>query len=111
MDPVNQKPTDHYSRRDASLARMKAYRAEIGVAKDVLFDRKYGAENHFYLGLLATHPSFQRRGAGSALVRWGLDKAKRMGWTVTLFSSPMGESLVPICFFLLRKGMMRLLVI
>ena len=90
---MNDKPTDNHSRRDASPARMKEFRTQIGIAKDLLFDQVYGAENHLYLGLLATHPSYQRRGAAKALVQWGLDKAKRMGWTVTLFSSPMGESL------------------
>ena len=78
---------------------MKAYRADIGVAKDALFDRIYGADSHIYLGLLATHPSYQGRGAGRALVQWGLDKAKIMGWTVTLFSSPMGESFMDCSLF------------
>ena len=90
---MNDKPTDNHDRRDASPARMKEYRTQIGIAKDLLFDQVYGAENYLYLGLLATHPSCQRRGAAKALVQWGLDRAKRMGWTVTLFSSPMGESM------------------
>ncbi|KAI1114417.1 acyl-CoA N-acyltransferase [Nemania sp. NC0429] len=31
------------------------------------------------LDLCATHPAFQRRGVASALVRWGLDEARRRG--------------------------------
>lgn len=87
---AKQKPADHLERRDAHPARMAAYRADINRAKKDLFDNKYG-DQHYYLGLLATHPSYQGRGAGRALVEWGLEKAQRMGWTVSLFSSPMGK--------------------
>ena len=58
-----------------------------------MFDDKYGANKHIYLGLLATHPNYQGQGTGKALCQWGLEKAKREGWTVTLFSSPMGKRL------------------
>ena len=68
---------------------MAAYRTNINRAKINLFDSKYGAQ-HYYLSLLATHPSYQGRGAGTALVERGMEKAKREGWTVSLFSSPMG---------------------
>ena len=58
-----------------------------------MFDDKYGADKHIYLSLLNTHSDYQGRGAGKALCQWGLEKAKREGWTVTLFSSPMGKRL------------------
>ena len=58
-----------------------------------MFDDKYGADNHIYLSLLNTHPDYQDLGAGKALCQWGLEKAKREAWTVTLFSSPMGKRL------------------
>ena len=70
---------------------MAAYRAAINRAKAHFFDNKYGAQQHYYLSLIATHPSYQGRGAGRALLEWGMEKAKREGWTVSLFSSPMGR--------------------
>ena len=58
-----------------------------------MFDDKYGADKHMYLSLLNTHPTYQGHGAGKALCQWGLEKAKREGWRVTLFASPMGKRL------------------
>ena len=58
-----------------------------------MFDDKYGADKYIYLSLLNTHPEYQGQGAGQALCQWGLDKAKMEGWSVTLFSSPMGKRL------------------
>jgi predicted N-acetyltransferase YhbS len=71
---------------------MKAFRAAIGKAKTEWFDDKYG-EKQLYLGMLACHPDYQKRGAGEILVRWGIDKAKAEELTVTLFASPMGTKL------------------
>lgn len=85
-------PPDHLHRRDANPARMAAYRAEMGKAKKRLFDDKY-ADTQLYLGMLACHPDYQRRGAGKELVCWGLDKAEAEGLDVTLFASPMGSRL------------------
>ena len=58
-----------------------------------MFDDKYGPDKHIYLSLLNTHPDYQGQGAGKALCQWGLEKANKEGWTVTLFSSPMGKRL------------------
>jgi predicted N-acetyltransferase YhbS len=69
---------------------MLAYRSDIAIAKKRLFDTPYHG-NHYYLGLLATHPDYQCRGFGKELVHRGLDKAKQQEWNVTLFSSPMGR--------------------
>lgn len=71
---------------------MKAFRAAVGRAKMEFFDSKYG-EEQLYLGMLACHPDYQRRGAGEMLCRWGLDKAEAEHLTVTLFASPMGARL------------------
>jgi hypothetical protein len=43
--------------------------------------------------MLLTHPRFQRRGAGSALARWGVDQARALGVCTTVFASPMGLAL------------------
>ena len=58
-----------------------------------MFDDKYGADKYIYLSLLNTHPDYQGQGAGKALCQWGLEKADREAWIVTLFSSPMGKRL------------------
>lgn len=85
-------PADYSDRRDASTPRMKAFRASVGANKKKTFDSTYG-EQQLNLMVLATRPDYQRRGAGSALVQWGMKKAKEEGLTVTLFSSPQGHGL------------------
>ena len=76
-------------RRDANIARHTAFRANISVAKRQMFDNKFG-DQQLYLDLLACHPDYRGRGAGEMLVKWGLEKAKAEGLTVTLYASPMG---------------------
>jgi ribosomal protein S18 acetylase RimI-like enzyme len=71
---------------------MVAFREAIGRAKRVYFDENYG-EEQLYLGMLACHPDYQKRGAGEMLCRWGLDKGKADGLNLTLFASPMGSRL------------------
>lgn len=85
-------PPDNLQRRDASAARMTAFRGAIGRAKKEWFDDKYG-EKQLYLSMLACHPDYQKRGAGEMLCRWGVEKGKAEGLTVTLFASPMGWQL------------------
>ncbi|KAK7214813.1 hypothetical protein V2G26_002816 [Clonostachys chloroleuca] len=38
-------------------------------------ERVMGNEKHYYLDTVATHPDYQRRGAGSMLLKWGCDLA------------------------------------
>lgn len=45
------------------------------------------------LMVLATHPDFQRRGAGSMLCRQGMEIAKVQGSPVTVFGSAAGTAL------------------
>ena len=85
-------PTDHYERPDASPARMKAFRANIGKAKAAWFDSRFG-DHQISLLTLATLPEYQRRGAGRMLCEWGLAMAKEEGVAVTLFSSPIAQRL------------------
>jgi len=64
------------------------------------FSRQYeAAEKHYvqdlprkqlYLGLLATHPSWDGHGFGARHVQWGLDLAKNMSVPVTLLATPAG---------------------
>ncbi|MCJ1404944.1 hypothetical protein MMC11_008170 [Xylographa trunciseda] len=92
VKPKQKGPPDHLQRRDASAARMTAFRESIGRAKREMFDGPYG-ESQLYLGMLACHPDYQKRGAGRMLCQWGLDKAKTEGLTITLYASPMGARL------------------
>ncbi|KAL2157967.1 hypothetical protein VTH06DRAFT_4776 [Thermothelomyces fergusii] len=50
-------------------------------------------EAALYLSLLACSPSFQRRGAGSALMAWGVNLADRLGLPSRLEASPVSYSL------------------
>ena len=43
--------------------------------------------------MLATFPVYQRRGAGTQLTRWGIEKAKREGHVVTLFAAPSASQM------------------
>jgi GNAT superfamily N-acetyltransferase len=56
------------------------------------FFSEYG-KKQMHLWLLATHPDYRRRGAGTMLCRWGLDKVNARGWVATVLGSPMGTPL------------------
>ncbi|KAI7779891.1 hypothetical protein LA080_000214 [Diaporthe eres] len=71
---------------------MKAFTTALQSAKESYFDSKYQS-HHLHLRILATHPDFQRRGAASALCRWGIEYAGERKQPVTLFASPMGQKL------------------
>lgn len=79
-------------RQDADPTHLLAFQTDIDRVQKTVFDVRYGDEQ-LYLGILACHPDYQRRGAGGQLVRWGLEKAKREGLNVTLFASPAGTHL------------------
>ncbi|KAK7190030.1 hypothetical protein DPSP01_006328 [Paraphaeosphaeria sporulosa] len=46
-----------------------------------------GTKPHIYLHMLHTEPKYQRRGAASALLRWGTERADQLGLPVYLESS------------------------
>ncbi|KAL1843826.1 hypothetical protein VTJ49DRAFT_7177 [Mycothermus thermophilus] len=50
-------------------------------------------EAALYLGILACTPSRQRLGAGSALMKWGVDLADRLGLPAWVEASPIGYGL------------------
>ena len=79
-------------RRDADRKHMQAFEDALDVAKATCFNAKYG-HNQLHLLILATHPEYQRRGAGTRLCRWGMQLAMDRKIPVTLFSSPMGTQL------------------
>jgi GNAT superfamily N-acetyltransferase len=54
---------------------------------------KAGQGNLVSLDILAIDPAYQRRGVGSALVKWGTDKADEMGVDAVVESSVFGKGL------------------
>ncbi|KAF2141862.1 uncharacterized protein K452DRAFT_287835 [Aplosporella prunicola CBS 121167] len=52
-----------------------------------------GTRPHIYLATLVTHPDHGRKGAGSVLLQWGLDKADEMGLEAFVEATPMGQGL------------------
>ncbi|KAJ3156167.1 hypothetical protein HDU86_004135 [Geranomyces michiganensis] len=65
---------------------MGAFRKEMAASHErVMSDRL-----HWYLELLVTHPRHQGTGAGGALIRWGLEKARQDKVTAYLESSAAG---------------------
>ncbi|KAJ5926243.1 hypothetical protein N7516_008016 [Penicillium verrucosum] len=52
-----------------------------------------GERPHYYLDILAVHPSQQGKGLGSKLLKWGLTRADAEGLEVYLSASPAGRPL------------------
>ncbi|KAJ9490744.1 hypothetical protein VN97_g2531 [Penicillium thymicola] len=52
-----------------------------------------GGRPHYYLDILAVHPSQQGKGLGSKLLKWGLTRADAEGLEVYLSASPAGRPL------------------
>ncbi|EON65809.1 hypothetical protein W97_05048 [Coniosporium apollinis CBS 100218] len=52
-----------------------------------------GTQPHYLLNILITHPTHYRRGAGAALLRWGIERADQDGLPVYLEASEMGKPL------------------
>ncbi|KAM0427248.1 hypothetical protein ACHAPT_007678 [Fusarium lateritium] len=52
-----------------------------------------GGESYWFLSTIATAKEAQRRGVGSALMQYGVDKADEEGWMMYLNSSPEGKAL------------------
>ena len=75
--------------RDERPERVRAFRETLAHAKTSCFDDRF-TNGYYFLKLLLCHPTYQRRGIGTALVSWGIEEARRDGLRVALFSSPMG---------------------
>ncbi|KAL0258321.1 hypothetical protein SLS55_007497 [Diplodia seriata] len=72
--------------------RADVYRALFGPLR-AAHAEVMGARPHAHLVTLVTDPDEGRRGAGGALVRWGLERADERGLDAYLDASPMGEGL------------------
>lgn len=83
--PLDSIETDKKEKQDPSLlnrffAKMNRTREETMKAK-----------SYWYLKLLCISPNHQRKGLGTKLLRWGVDKAEEQGIDAYLESSPMGK--------------------
>ncbi|KAI5847616.1 hypothetical protein BZA05DRAFT_420660 [Tricharina praecox] len=94
--------THHYSRRDSNPLHLSAFSSVMSSVHSTYWTSRY--PENFHLDLLCTLPAFRRRGAGTALTRWGIDEARREGAAVGVESSPMGLGLYEgLGFRLLEK--------
>ncbi|KAH6971212.1 hypothetical protein BKA56DRAFT_596028 [Ilyonectria sp. MPI-CAGE-AT-0026] len=80
------------NRHDWDPRHMQAWREAIRAAARDKFDARYG-QQQAHLQILGTHPQYQRMGAASSLLRWGIREAGHHGLPVTLFASSMGRPL------------------
>ena len=85
-------PDECNTRRDADLAHIAAFRSVLVASVNKYFDTPYG-DSQVQLYHLATHPDYQRHGAGTRLLNWGLELAMREKKPITLFGSPMSTKL------------------
>ena len=79
-------------RRDAEPKRMRAWKQILQEAKAQYFLSEYGSRQ-IQLQILATHPKYQRLGAGSRLVNEGIRFAEASSKAISVFASPMGRRL------------------
>jgi predicted acetyltransferase len=63
---------------------MAAFRTSIVFAQERYFDSIYGPIQ-LSLAQLATHPDYQRRGAASMMMAWGIARAEEEKWPITVF--------------------------
>lgn len=81
-----------------NITRAIDYDHQITMAQRKYLDQPYPPSHQYYLDTLATHPDYQRRGAGGALVTSGLDFADQIrhpddNLTATLMATQAGEPL------------------
>ena len=69
-------PDECNTRRDADLAHIAAFRSVLIASVNKYFDAPFG-NSQVQLYHLATHPDYQRHGAGTRLLNWGLELAMR----------------------------------
>ncbi|KAL2265844.1 hypothetical protein VTJ83DRAFT_6944 [Remersonia thermophila] len=74
-----------------NATRQAAFRTTLAEQRTKLFDERYRSlGGHVFLKLLMTHPLWRGRGAGTALAKWGVERARELGVHATVFASPMG---------------------
>lgn len=71
---------------------MEAFSQALIAGQRKYFDDVYGAK-HLHLRIMATHPDYQRRGAGTMLCNWGISEVQKKNSRISVFASPMGKLL------------------
>ena len=83
--------------RDLNMTRLIDFDRQVKDAQDRYLDSVYARQDQLYLGMLATHPDYQRHGAGAALVNAGISMGKHTyegeNVTATLIATEAGEPL------------------
>ncbi|KAF2658666.1 hypothetical protein K491DRAFT_676257 [Lophiostoma macrostomum CBS 122681] len=77
--------------RSANLTRLLVFDHAFTLLKRSTIDAVYGP-SQLYLNTLGTHPDFQRHGAGTRLVRTGIEIGRKEGLNVTLIAQPTAET-------------------
>jgi GNAT superfamily N-acetyltransferase len=77
--------SDFSARRDSNKARTDAFLSAIIQCCNIHFNPVYG-DNQLGLILLGTRPEYRQRGAATALIEWGIQKAREERLAITLFS-------------------------
>lgn len=72
--------------------RQKIFIETLTAAEKQYFGPEWG-KKRLVLADLAADPKYHRRGAGKALMEWGLEKAREHHVPITLTSSPLGRYL------------------
>ncbi|PVH80967.1 hypothetical protein DL98DRAFT_515093 [Cadophora sp. DSE1049] len=85
-----------YVRRDAGFSRLEA----LGEAVEAI-EKKYYSDipEKWLLELIVTDVKFRRRGAATALIKWGTAEADREGICCRVEASPMGKPVYASCGF------------
>ncbi|KAI1456476.1 acyl-CoA N-acyltransferase [Annulohypoxylon moriforme] len=84
-------PEERCRRKDANPIHFRKFKERMDEAFELYFS-EYGTDQ-IHLWLLATRPAFRRRGAGTRLCRWGLERASKNSICTTVLASPMGKCL------------------
>ena len=84
-----QYPAPQPQRRDMNRSRHEAFFSAVNEGKVKHFDSRFG-ERQLYLSALCVDPAYQGRGVGKALIRWGINLAKKEKLGITLMASPEG---------------------
>lgn len=87
------------NRLDADPMRVQVFDAATTKAENMYHNLPYG-EQQIRLKILATHPDYQRQGAASKMLFWGMCLAREQLKFLTLLAGPMGKKLyTKSCFY------------
>ena len=80
----------------------------VSLEHELIIERSYDYVDHiwtgersesWYLECLAVHPEYQKRGHGRALVKWGLEQARKEGIACSVIAADGKEKFYQACGF------------